>query len=144
MRYFLFLISLILLATTLFFQEIGVLYRFSAGSKIHEWKHFGNQGKDPKFMGEINDGSPDGFGIEINPDGFIYKGKFRQGKWDGNGTFYYPDGRKYVGEWKGGMRDGQGIYFSSNGNEIYVGSYKQDKKHGQGSLTLSDGLKYMG
>ena len=86
-------------------------------------------------MGEINDGSPDGFGIEINPDGFIYKGKFKHGKWDGNGTFYYPDGRKYVGEWKGGMRDGHGTYLSSNGYEIYVGSYKQDKKHGRGSLT---------
>ena len=89
MRYFLFLISLILLSSTLYFQEIGVLYRFSAGDKIHEWKHFGNQGKDPKFMGEINDGSPDGYGIEINPDGFIYKGKFREGKWDGKGTFYF-------------------------------------------------------
>ena len=48
-------------------------------------------------MGEIKNGSPDGFGIEIKPDGFVYKGKFREGKWDGNGTFYYPDGRKYVG-----------------------------------------------
>ena len=100
MRYFLLLISLILLASTLFFQEIGVLYRFTAVDKIHEWKHFGNQDKNPKFMGEINDGSPDGYGIEINPEGFIYKGKFREGKWDGKGTFYYPDGRKYVGEWK--------------------------------------------
>ena len=103
MRYFLLLISLILLASTLFFQEIGVLYRFSADNKIHEWKHFGNQEKDPKFMGEINDGSPDGYGIEINPDGFIYKGKFREGKWDGKGIFLYPDGRKYVGELIYGM-----------------------------------------
>ena len=119
MRYFLLLISLILLASTLFFQEIGVLYRFSAIDKILEWKKFGNQGKVPKFMGEINDGSPDGYGIEINPDGFIYKGKFREGKWDGKGTFYYPDGRKYVGEWKDGMRDGQGTLKYTDGLNIY-------------------------
>ena len=137
MRYFLLLISLILLTSTLFFQEIGIFYRFSAGDKIYEWKHYGNQETDPKFMGEIKNGSPEGFGIEINPDGFIYKGEFREGKWDGKGTFYYPDGRKYVGEWKDGLRDGKGTYLSSNGNEIYVGSYKQSKMHGHGSLTLS-------
>jgi len=116
MRYFLLLISLILLTSTLFFQEIGILYRFSAGDKIFEWKHYGNQETDPKFMGEIKDGSPEGFGIEINPDGFMYNGKFREGKWDGNGTFYYSNGRKYVDEWKDGLRYGQGIYRSSNGN----------------------------
>jgi hypothetical protein len=63
MRYFLLLISLILLTSTLFIQEIGLLYRFSAGGKIYEWRHYGNQETDPKFMGEIKDGSPDGFRI---------------------------------------------------------------------------------
>ena len=100
MRYFLLLISLILLKSTLFFQEIGILYRFSAGDKIFEWKYYGNLETDPKFMGEIKDGIPNGFGIEINQDGFIYKGKFREGKWDGNGTIYYPEERKYIGDWK--------------------------------------------
>ena len=75
-----------LLISNIFFQEIGILYRFSAGDKIYEWKHYGNQETDPKFMGEIKDGSPDGFGIEINPDGFIYKGEFSEGKWGGKAT----------------------------------------------------------
>ena len=73
MRYILLLISLILLTSTLFFQEIGVLYRFKEGDKDFEWKHYGDQEKDSKFMGEIKDGIPDGFGVEINPEGFIYK-----------------------------------------------------------------------
>ena len=118
MRYFLLLISMILLTSTLFFQEIGILYRFSVGYKIHEWKHYGNQETDPKFMGEIIDDRPDGFGIEISPDGFIYKGKFKEGKRNGKGTFYYPDGRKYVGGWKDGLRDGQGSFSYTKGYKI--------------------------
>ena len=75
------------------------------------WYKSGNEKKDEKYVGEIENGVP-----------------------YGQGTYTYPDGRKYVGEFKGGLPNGQGTETFSDGNK-YVGGYKNGGEHGQGTYT---------
>ena len=75
------------------------------------WYKSGNEKKDEKYVGEIENGVP-----------------------YGQGTYTYPDGRKYVGEFKDGKRNGKGSYTYPNGNK-YVGGYKNGGEHGQGTYT---------
>ena len=84
--------------------------------------YFGNgdEDKDRKYVGEIENGLP-----------------------NGQGTYTWSDGRKCVGEYKDGKPNGQGIFTDPNGT-MYVGKYKDGKKHGQGTYTLPDGYKSVG
>ena len=87
-----------------------------------ELGYFGNgdEDKDRKYVGEIENGLP-----------------------NGQGTYTWSDGRKCVGEYKDGKPNGQGIFTDPNGT-MYVGKYKDGKKHGQGTYTLPDGYKSVG
>ena len=77
-------------------------------------------------MGEINGDSPDGFGIETSPDGFIYKGKFKDGDSYGQGSFTLPNGDKFVGEMKNGEYwSGTGYDKDENIIVKYVNGVKQ-------------------
>ena len=103
----------------------GVLYKsnwngewFDISStryKSVNWK------KDGKYVGEIDEGVPNGLGILIFPDGRKYVGEFKYGNWNGQGTYTYPDGSKEVGEWNGGIHWNVKVY-DKNGNitEKYV------------------------
>ena len=59
--------------------------------------------KDGKYVGDVENGKPNGLGILIFPDGRKYVGEFKYGNWNGQGTYTYPDGSKEVGEWKSGQ-----------------------------------------
>jgi len=82
-------------------KEKGVLYGSRVNGKIR-WYKSGNEKKDSKYVGEIENGVPNGQGIVISPDGRNYVGKFKDGERNGQGTITQPDGKKYVGEWKNG------------------------------------------
>jgi hypothetical protein len=66
------------------------------------WYKSGDEKKDSKYVGEIENGVPNGQGTVISPDGRNYVGKFKDGERNGQGTITQPDGKKYVGEWKNG------------------------------------------
>ena len=78
--------------------ENGVLYQHEVNGEL-EWFENGDDEKDRKYLGEINNGKPNGQGIITYPDGFKYLGKYNDGKlknvWK---IFTFPDGRKYVEE----------------------------------------------
>jgi len=79
MKHLLIILSLLLLSSTLFGQETGVLYQYDTSSGI-QWKTFGDGKVQPKYKGEI-----------------------KNGKMDGLGVLSYPYGEKsVVGEWKNG------------------------------------------
>ena len=59
--------------------------------------------KDGKYVGDVENGKPNGLGILIFPDGRKYVGEYKYGRMDGQGTYTYPDGSKEVGEWKSGQ-----------------------------------------
>ena len=70
-----------------------------------ELGYFGNgdEDKDRKYVGEIENGLP-----------------------NGQGTYTWSDGRKCVGEYKDGKPNGQGIFTDPNGT-MYVGKYRYGK-----------------
>ena len=80
----------------------------------------GDEDKDRNYVGEIENGLP-----------------------NGQGTYTWSDGRKCVGEYKDGKPNGQGIFTDPNGT-MYVGKYKDGKKHGQGTYIKPEGRKYVG
>jgi len=107
-----------------------------------KWFEDGDEENDGKYVGEIENGKPNGTGTITFPDGTMYVGKWKDGKRHGKGTENFPDGGKYVGEYKDGERNGQGTETFSNG-EKYIGEFKDGKFHGQGTKTWSDGM-YVG
>ena len=92
----------------------GILFFRKENGELGYFEN-GDEDKDRKYVGEIENGLP-----------------------NGQGTYTWSDGRKCVGEYKDGKPNGQGIFTDPNGT-MYVGKYKDGKKHGQGTYTLPDG-----
>ena len=120
----------------------GVLYIRKVNGKWG-WYKSGDEKKDGKYVGEIENGIPDGQGTKTLPSGGKYLGEWKNGKYDGQGTYTYTDGRKYEGEWKDNKRNGQGTFTWSDGGK-YVGEWKDNKRTGQGTFTIPNGNKYVG
>ena len=121
-------------------KEKGVLYgRYENGK--WEWYKSGNEKEDGKYVGEIEDGKPNGQGT-YNFYGTKYEGEWKDGKYHGQGT-YYSLGTKYVGEFKDGEENGQGTWTSPDGDK-YVGEFKDRVPNGQGTMIWTNGDKYVG
>ena len=92
----------------------GVLFlRNVVGRSI--WFEDGDEKNDGKYVGEIENGKPNGTGTIIYPDGEKYLGEWKNGKKHGQGTYTYPKGSEYVGEWKDNEKHGQGVYTFPSG-----------------------------
>ena len=98
---------------------------------------------DGKYVGQIENGEPNGQGTFTFSDGRKYEGEWENGDRHGQGTFTSPEGDKYEGDFKEGKRHGQGTYTYPDG-EKYVGEFKDGKENGQGTYTWSNGEKYIG
>ena len=120
----------------------GVLYRRLVNGKWG-WYKSGNEKKDGKYLGEIENEVPNGQGKLTFSDGEKYVGEWLDGERNGQGTYTWSDGRKYVGEFKDGKKNGQGTKTWTNG-DMYEGEFKDGKYDGQGTYTWSDGRKYVG
>ena len=122
---------------------MGVLFYRKVDGKWG-WYRDGDEDKDWKYVGEIENGRQNGQGTSTKTDGSkIYVGDWKDGEMHGQGTFTYSDGKKYEGEWKNGKYHGQGTYTKPDGSK-YVGGYKSNNRHGQGTYTKPDGSKYAG
>ena len=72
----------------------GVLYRHGEnGSSV--WLEDGDEKKDGRYIGEIDNGKPNGQGAITYSDGGMYVGEWENGKYHGHGTFTYPDRTRY-------------------------------------------------
>ena len=80
-------------------KEKGVLYQRWVGGKFR-WFKIGNEDKEGKYVGEIENGKPNGQGTFTFPDGEYYVGSWKDGKKHGQGIYNYINGTKKVGEWK--------------------------------------------
>ena len=116
---FIILISILLLSFPLYGQETGVLFLSLENGELVYYEE-GDDDNEGKYVGEIDNGEP-----------------------NGQGTFIWSDGTKYVGEYKNGLPNGHGTETWSDGSK-YVGLFKDGKYHGQGTITWSDGTKYVG
>ena len=80
-------------------KEKGVLYQRWVDGKFR-WYKIGNEDKEGKYVGEIENGKPNGQGTFTFPDGEYYVGSWKDGKKHGQGIYNYINGTKKVGEWK--------------------------------------------
>ena len=85
---------------------------------VDVWFEDGNEETDAKYIGEIENGVPNGTGTNIWPSGAKYDGNIKDGKYNGQGTYTWSDGRKYEGEWKVG-NPWNGILYDKMGNILY-------------------------
>ncbi len=91
----------------------------------------GDKDTQPKYLGQVQDGKPNGLGILISPNYSIgtkwkYVGGLKDGRLNGQGTLTYSDGMRYVGEFKDGKKHGQGSLIYSDG-DVFDGEYKDNK-----------------
>ena len=93
--------------------QTRVLFRCSENQQLG-WFWNGDEKKDTKYVGEIENGVPNGQGILTSPDGDRYEGDFKDGKKHGQGTFTYSGRFRYLGEWKDG-KSWNGISYDKNG-----------------------------
>jgi hypothetical protein len=153
-------ISLLLFTFTLFGQSkvIGVLYQYNSTSGFI-WKTFGKGKVQPKYEGEVSNGTPDGFGVLSYPftDSKSVVGEWKVGK-EWNTEHYKKDGRligkyengKWILKWGvlcGTLEEGTMVWFEKcyDGVESkYVGDIENRKPNGQGTYIFHDGRKYVG
>ncbi len=123
---FIILISILLLSFPLYGQETGVLFLSLENGELVYYEE-GDDDNEGKYVGEIDNGEPNGQGTFIWSDGTKYVGEYKNGLPNGHGTETWSDGSKYVGEFKDGKWDGQGTITWSDGTK-YVGEYKDKKR----------------
>ena len=73
MKHLLILISILLLSFPLIGQETGVLYQYETSSGL-VWKSVGSEKLQPKYEGQVENGTPNGQGTVTSSDGSKYVG----------------------------------------------------------------------
>lgn len=96
-----------------------------------------------RYVGEFQNGEPDGQGNYFHVSGSKYYGEFKDGKKHGRGVFAHANGNRYEGELKYDMPHGQGTINYANGDK-YVGEFSHNKKSGQGTFQYIQGHSYVG
>ena len=96
-----------------------------------------------KYIGEVENGLPEGKGTWYGDNGNRYEGYWRNGIKEGKGIFYYNNGDRYEGDFRNGEKEGKGIYYYKSGNR-YEGDNRNDKKEGKGIFYWNNGDRYEG
>ena len=109
----------------------------------YRWFEDGDEDKDGKFEGEIENGLAHGLGTFTWSDGNKYEGEWKNGEINGQGTLTLTSGNKYEGEFKDWKYHSRGTFTWSNGDK-YEGEFKDGVKHGQGTFTSPGGKSYEG
>jgi len=82
-------------------SNTGVLFRRWENQQWG-WFRDGDEKRDRKYVGDIENGGPNGQGTLTFPDGRKYVGGFKHWVRNGQGTLTKPNGDKYVGEFRDG------------------------------------------
>ena len=94
----------------------GVLFYYYVDQKVRWFQKRGSK-HDAKYVGEINNGKPNGQGELVSTDGRKYVGTWKDGEYHGHGTESWNDGGKYEGEWKNN-KPWEGTLYDKNENII--------------------------
>lgn len=120
------------------------------------------------FLGaRLRDGTKDGLGQSLFPNGDCYTGEYKENERHGKGLYWwsyssamycgdwlknmrhgygrmvYPDGSRYLGHWVNDKKNGQGRYTYADGSS-YDGAWVKNEKHGRGRYDFTDGSSYVG
>lgn len=96
-----------------------------------------------RYTGQFRDGLRDGQGQMALTDGLIYDGAFERDSINGQGRLTWPDGAIYTGDFINGKRTGQGVYQWPSGSR-YEGRFDDSVIVGPGVFTSADGERYEG
>ena len=80
-------------------KKDGILF-FRKSNGNFGWYEKGDEKKDYKYIGEVENEKPNGWGKFIYPSGYIYQGQFKEGKVHGEGSFFFPNGKKSIGQFR--------------------------------------------
>jgi hypothetical protein len=152
------LISILVLSSPVIGQETGVLYQFKTTSGFI-WKTFGKGKVQPKYEGEVSNGTPNGFGVLSYP--FTY-GKSVVGEWKVGkelNTEHFDNDGNLIGKWVNGkweltygilcrtLKDRKTVW-SEKCNDVlgskFVGDIENMKPNGQGTVTLPNEYTFTG
>jgi len=113
-RHILISLSFLFLSSPVIGQETGVLFLRLENGDV---KYYENriEDRDGKYVGEINNGKPNGQGKFSWSDGKKYVGEYKEDLMNGQGTISWSNREKFVGEWKDGKR-WNGTYYDKEGN----------------------------
>ena len=88
-------------------KEKGTLFSRETNGK---WTKNGDLKKDNKYVGEIENGKPNGHGKLTSPTGEeLYLGMYKEGKQTIGYGYYNWQGNRYFGELKNGIPNGYGV-----------------------------------
>ena len=119
------------------------------------------------FSGFVNKNfQKQGYGIQINEDGTVYKGfwqnndidygaiidkndtyyigEIKEKKPEGTGEIFEKNKYKFEGKFVNGIPEGEGTFTNFKDGSVYVGSMRNGKKVGYGKMTKNDGTVYEG
>ena len=109
MKHILIIISFLLLSSPVIGNNHKgeTLYRWN-NFPPYKWMGHGDKDTHPKYLGQVQDGKPNGLGILISPNYSIgtkwkYVGGLKDGRLNGQGTLTYSDGDVFEGEYKDNM-----------------------------------------
>jgi len=78
------------------------------------------------FLGNWLNNRKYGFGVQLYPDGRVYRGEWQDDLRAGSGILILPNGGKYEGQWWSDRKEGNGTYIDPNGKTV-VGIWKNGK-----------------
>ncbi|KAJ9449975.1 Phosphatidylinositol 4-phosphate 5-kinase 3 [Diplonema papillatum] len=93
---------------------------------------------------KLADGTKEGLGQSLFPNGDMYIGEYRNNKRHGVGCYYWSRTEEiYIGQWKANLRSGKGRMFNG-GKGRYYGMWANDAQAGKGRYTHASGDTYAG
>ncbi|EPY27676.1 hypothetical protein AGDE_10647 [Angomonas deanei] len=97
------------------------------------------------YAGEYKNNQRNGQGVYMwaSHVGMLYVGSWLRNKRDGYGRMVYPDGSRYLGSWSSDVKSGRGRYTYADGS-AYDGEWVAGQKHGHGVHQFTDGSSYVG
>jgi len=86
----------------------------------------------------------DGEGMLTYQDGSEYSGSFKNGSYNGSGKFIWPDGTHYDGQWADDLPHELGSMHLPSDEYKYSGEWRNGTPDGEGVELWSDGSRYTG
>jgi hypothetical protein len=84
-----------------------------------------------QWSGDCQDGLPEGHGVAMFAEGWLFVGDMAAGLFEGYGTMTLPGGERYTGNFAAGRYQGRGVYTFAN-SDRYVGEFKDGLMNGTG------------